>query len=173
MPRRPKLYLLCGKTGSGKTTFARELARERKLVRFTVDEWMIRLFGHHMPREAFDARLAVCKDLIFDVTESLLEAAVGVVLDFGLWSRAERERTRKRFESCSVEIVLVYFSVPDDELRQRLARRNQDLPADAYEITDDMFQQFSSLFEIPAESEQPFVVGPQRSTWSTVLEQLA
>ncbi len=170
---RPKLYLLCGKTGSGKTTFARELEREHEVVRFTVDEWMIRLFGRHMPREVFDARLAICKELVFELTEKVLAAGVGAVLDFGAWSRAERERIRWRFEHGPADVVLVYLSVPDDEIRGRLARRNQQLPADTYEITDDMFQQFSSWFEAPGESERPFVVGSDRLDWPQVIAKLA
>jgi predicted kinase len=42
------VHLLCGKTGSGKTMFARRLEQERRAVALSVDPWMIRLFGQHM-----------------------------------------------------------------------------------------------------------------------------
>ena len=50
------VHLLCGKVGSGKTTFARRL-EQNGAVRYSVDDWMLRLYGAHMPRQEFDARL--------------------------------------------------------------------------------------------------------------------
>jgi len=49
------VHLLRGKTGSGKTTFAPTLERERKAILLSADEWMILLFGRDMERELFDA----------------------------------------------------------------------------------------------------------------------
>ena len=39
------VHLLCGRPGSGKTTFARELEKTHKAVRYTYDEWMVQLYG--------------------------------------------------------------------------------------------------------------------------------
>ena len=36
----PKIHLLIGPVGAGKSTFALELAREHRGVRLTLDEWM-------------------------------------------------------------------------------------------------------------------------------------
>lgn len=56
------LTLLCGLPGSGKTTYARRL-EERGTLRLSSDDWMVPLFGHHMPREVFNERLAVIRQL--------------------------------------------------------------------------------------------------------------
>ena len=82
--------MMCGPTGSGKTTFAKRLEREHNAVRMSVDEWMIALHGHHMPREVFDERLARIKDLLWNMARRLLELGVNVVLDFGFWKRTDR-----------------------------------------------------------------------------------
>ncbi|QDO88458.1 ATP-binding protein [Ornithinimicrobium ciconiae] len=37
------MHLLYGLAGSGKTTLSRELSRDGRGVRFTLDEWMLRL----------------------------------------------------------------------------------------------------------------------------------
>jgi predicted kinase len=43
----PKVFLVVGLPGSGKTTRARRLATEHNALRLTPDEWMIRSFGEH------------------------------------------------------------------------------------------------------------------------------
>ena len=49
------MHLLCGPTGAGKTTYARELAEAESAVRFSIDEWMSALFWMDAgdPWEAF------------------------------------------------------------------------------------------------------------------------
>ena len=41
----PAVHLLAGLNGSGRTLLARALERRRPAVRFTLDEWMLRLYG--------------------------------------------------------------------------------------------------------------------------------
>ena len=41
----PLIHLICGSTGAGKTTYARELATNIGGVVFSIDEWMVTLFG--------------------------------------------------------------------------------------------------------------------------------
>ena len=147
------VHLLCGKTGSGKTTFARALEQERKALLLSADEWMILLFGRDMERELFDARLRVCKELIYGVSERLTRLGVDVVLDFGFWARAERNAARDRISASGAAHVLYFFDAADDVLRKRLRARNSRLPANAYEITDEMFEEFGGMFEPPAADE--------------------
>jgi predicted kinase len=43
---KPVAHIIIGFIGSGKTTFARKLEKETGAVRFTKDEWMVRVFGN-------------------------------------------------------------------------------------------------------------------------------
>ena len=95
------VHLLCGKTGSGKTTFARQIEQERGAVALSVDPWMIRLFGQHMPRDVFDARLRVCMELLYRLSERLTQLGVDVVLDWD--SGRGRTATRPEHESRPAE----------------------------------------------------------------------
>lgn len=47
----PKIYLLCGLPGSGKTTYAKQL-QEQGVIRLSLDEELFKLFGRDFnPRD--------------------------------------------------------------------------------------------------------------------------
>ena len=147
------VHLLCGKVGSGKTTFAKRL-EQNGAVRFSVDEWMLRLYGPHMPRKEFDARLALCLDLILDLSERLALLRVPVVLDAGFWWRAQREEARRRLTEKGVPWCFHFFEVPEPELWRRIEQRNQERPHGTFEITREMFLLFCGWFEEPQADEE-------------------
>lgn len=151
------VHLLCGKTGSGKTTLARQLEGEGA-VRFSLDDWIIHLYGHRMTHEEFDERVVKCMDLMLSMTEQVAARGVSVVLDCGFWKKADRRGTRTRLERLGVRVMLHYLHVPDLVLLERLAKRNRCLPAGTFEITPEMFADFSGRFESPGEDENPVVV---------------
>lgn len=146
------LTLLCGLPASGKTTFARRLEAVGA-VRLGSDDWMVPLFGHHLPREVFDSRLAVIKDLQWQLAVKILRAGVNVVLEDGFWTRQERQKYRAQAEALGAAVRLIYFDVPESELRRRLANRNANLPPGTFEINDEALELFLPKFEPPAPEE--------------------
>ena len=90
----PTLHLLHGLPGSGKTNFARKLARDLRAVRFTPDEWMVILHGTNPPEVVFRPQHEKIMALIWSHVERVLGAGTDVVLDVGFWSRASRDDAR-------------------------------------------------------------------------------
>src|SRR5258708_25920467 len=150
--QRPRIYLICGRTGSGKTTYARKL-EGAGAMRFSTDEWMIRLFGHHMPRALFNQRLIVCETMVLELALTLAARGVDTVIDHGFWSRESRDSARAFLAGAQADVVLVYFDAPTSVLKERLRSRNAELPEGAFEITEEMFEQFSTWFEAPGPDE--------------------
>jgi predicted kinase len=147
-----EIALLCGLPGSGKTTWAAQRA-ERGAMVFNADEWMIRLYGHHMPREVFDARLTNCMALIYDQAKRLTALGLDVVIDTGFWKRAHRRDALEQLRGSGATLTLYWFDVPLDELRRRLADRNAALPPGTFAVTDAMLTEFAGWFEPPAADE--------------------
>ena len=147
-----EIALLCGLTGSGKSTWAAERAKSGAMV-FSSDQYMIRLFGHHMPREVFDSRMASCMELIFEHANRLAALGVDVVIEGAAWRRTDRQLAAQRLAVSGAELTLYWFDVPLEELRRRLAVRNASLPRDTFEITDAMLTEFAGWFEPPTADE--------------------
>lgn len=147
------LTLLCGLPGSGKTAYARRL-EERGTFRLSSDDWMVPLFGHHLPRHVSDERLSVVRLLQWELAAKLLKSGVDVVLDDGFWTRAERQKYRAQAEAVGAEVQLIYFDVPVEKLRHRLAERNRHLTPGTFEIDDAALDLFITKFEVPGPDEQ-------------------
>ena len=80
------LHLIHGFAGAGKTTFARNLAVESSAIRFTHDEWMVKLYGHNPPENRFADYFDRISNLIWELTMQLLHLGQDVILDFGFWA---------------------------------------------------------------------------------------
>jgi predicted kinase len=150
---KPTVALMCGLPGSGKTRLARELETELAAVRFDVDEWMIALYGQHMPREQLHVRLGQLKDLLWGVGRRIVQLGGNLVLDFGFWKRSDRLDFAQRTREAGGEPVLYFLDTPMEALLERLERRNADLPPGTYQVTPEMLRMFAGWFEPPSYEE--------------------
>jgi predicted kinase len=155
--RKPTLYLLCGLPGSGKTTVAKRLEQETPALRLTVDEWMAPLYGTSICEPNTldrwnDAHERVEK-IQWQIAERALLLGVNVVLDFGVWSREEREDFRTRAAALGARSELIFLDEPLDVLKERVKARNMAPGHSAYPISESDLEEWSALFQRPSEDE--------------------
>ncbi len=143
------LLLTCGLPGSGKTTAARRLAVERDAQRFTKDEW-VRDLGGDLWDEELRIRL---EGKLIELAFELLAAGRSCILDFGLWSREERDALRLRARQLGVRVELHFEDVELAELVRRTARRHADAPETAPEIGAGQLAVWASSFQAPTSAE--------------------
>ncbi|WNJ97559.1 ATP-binding protein [Vibrio ruber] len=148
-----KIYSICGFIGSGKTTYAKALAKKYGAFRFSIDEWMIPLYGEHMERDVFNHRLSTLKALFEDATLQLLSLGTPVIFDFGLWTRTERQAFQDWASGIGVEHEIHYLDISFDICKQRAMARNTTLEGKSYEMTPEMLDLFWSKFEVPNPDE--------------------
>ncbi|MEZ9785216.1 AAA family ATPase [Vibrio breoganii] len=148
-----KIYFVCGFIGSGKTTYSKTLAKKHGAFRFSIDEWMIPLYGEHMEREVFNHRLATLQELFKDSALQLFSLGVPVIFDFGFWRKADRDTFTDWASKVGAEGEIHYLDVSFDACKQRAFTRNSDLNGKSYEMTPEMLDLFWSWFEVPASNE--------------------
>jgi predicted kinase len=139
------LIIVCGLPGSGKTTLACRLAAQRGGVRLSPDEWMsaldVNLWDAAM-RERVEA-------LQWSLAKELLRAGVTVVVEWGTWSRAERDTLRVQARELGASVELRYLDVPVDELWRRIQDRGREDPP----ITRADVDAWAREFQPPDEAE--------------------
>jgi predicted kinase len=159
------LFITCGVPGSGKTTLATRLAAERRAVRLTGDEWLHELYPNESD-DALDADRPLVerlqwvnahRPLVERIQWALalrtLALGVNVVLDWGLWTREERDRYRTEAQERGVRVVLCVLDPSRDELVRRLKDRNAALPAGAFRIDETLLDYALERFERPTAAE--------------------
>ena len=150
----PTLYLTCGLPGSGKTTLARRLEREVPALRLTGDEWLHDLYPGISTVEAETGPLrSRVEALQWTIALRALELGSDVVLDWGVWAREERDLCRTGARAVGARVVLCLLDPPIDELLSRLARRNAERPAGAFDIPEDALLRWSERFQRPTAEE--------------------
>jgi predicted kinase len=147
----PVVYLLCGLTGSGKTTYAKRL-EAGGAVRLSVDEEVYARHGRYgvdyPMSEYFERERPVVEELPDRLVE-LVESGHDVVLDYGLWRRSDRDAYKRLVEAHGGRWRLLYFKVDPEVLRQRLADHNRRADANALMVTPSALEDFIARFEEP------------------------
>jgi predicted kinase len=151
--RTPQVHLLAGLNGAGKTTYARRLEAELPAVRFTLDEWMLRLHGLPYDDPAYPALAESCKGLIWDTALQVLRAGVDVVLDWNQWSRDRRAEWAAKASAQGFQPVLHYIRVRLATAIAQTAVRNAQDPAHAHTLDAAAVRHLASIFEEPDQAE--------------------
>ena len=146
--------MMVGLPGSGKTTEAKKLEQEYKALRLTPDEWQYFLFGHDIHEQEHDAPHTKVEELMWEVAIKVLKLGCDVILDFGFWTKSERDEFRRKAHSFGADSKIHYMNTPNDVIWERLNARNQSAGKDAvFYVGRKEFDEWSGLFEIPTKEE--------------------
>jgi predicted kinase len=163
MKSEAKLYFMCGKMGAGKSTYAKELARDRNALLLVQDDFVAALFpGEIRDIQSFVKYSGRLKDALSNHICDLLSRGISVVLDFPGNTRNQRQWFRDLFERANVEHELHFIDASDDLCKRQLRHRSEGLPAGSAWTTDAEFDAITAYFEPPEDDEHFNVVRRER-----------
>lgn len=109
------VFLMCGLPGSGKTTLARQIERERHAIRLAPDEWIAALFGPDIQQRDPLTFHGPARDrtevLQRELAGRLLSLGLDVILENGFWGRSERDEYRAWARALGARVALRHLGL--------------------------------------------------------------
>ena len=141
----PRLIIVCGLPGSGKTRLAKAIESAVEAVRFCPDEWM-----EALSVDLYDENSrAKIEALQWQCAQDLLTLGLTAIIEWGTWARTERDNLRLKARALGAGVELHYLTAPVDVLFERIQSRGLESPP----IEREALSRWSEIFEAPTPEE--------------------
>jgi len=148
------LHFFSGKMAAGKSTLAKQLAKETNAILLCEDEWLKELYPseiHTIPDYLkYSARLKI---VIKKLVMSLLIDGVSVVMDFPANTKGQREWFREIFEQLNIAHTLHFVDKSDEVCKKQLRQRSENLPEGSVFTSEKEFDMITKYFQSPLDDE--------------------
>jgi predicted kinase len=152
------IHLIVGNTGSGKTTYAKEIKGKTKGVLFSIDTWNKTLFlpdkKENDGLQWFLERIDRSEIIIMQLLQQLETAKTDAILDLGLSKFEHRQKFRNFASTHRYEIKLHFLDIPKQTRWERVQQRNNEKGATfEFEVSENNFNFMETWFERPSDAE--------------------
>ena len=156
-----KVILICGKIGSGKTTYANKLAKNLGAVIFSHDEIILGLFGaelYEKHKAKFNEYAPWIENYVKHKSGEAAKAGATVICANGFWSRNERNGLRELYNSMGINCELHYIDTPQEKRLDFINKRNEAVRQGelGYIIVDEKV--INHFFEPPGDDEEHRII---------------
>ena len=155
-----KVIMTCGRICCGKSTYARKLQENRNAVILSIDEITLAMFPEGAG-EMHDTYVLRAEQYLLSLSLQILESGADVILDWGLWTRAQRDRLRAFYTGHGVENEIHYLRLSPEEWERRIRKRNAEQKKEepqAYFVDEGLLRKVDSLFEEPSDTETDLLI---------------
>ena len=150
-----KVILICGKICCGKTTYSQKICKEDNAVLLSVDEITLDVLGGNLG-ENHDEYVKKVKLFLLKKSVEIVKSGTSVVLDWGFWTKTERENTKAFYLDNGIETEMHYLDISEEQWQRNIKKRNAEVLAEntsAYYVDDGLIHKFNSVFMMPEKDE--------------------
>jgi len=166
---KPKLYLLVGYPGAGKTTLSRLIAERTGAVHIWADVERHKLFGEATHSQAESLKLY---EYLNEEVEKLLAAGYSVVFDTNFNFRVDRDLLREIASRHGAESIVIWIQVPKDAAKQRVVNKIDKRNGYMVAMTEEQFDAITSKLEPPRDDENVIKIDGTKFDREELLRQL-
>ena len=127
-------------------------------IRFSIDEWMGKLFWMDSPQPIefawTMARIERCESLIFDMAKQACARGLVAILDLGFTQKGHRDKFRRLADEAGLCATVHFIDVDAETRWQRVEQRNQYRGVSFVMPVDrDMFEFMENMWQPPQAEE--------------------
>ena len=119
-----KLIAICGKVCSGKSYYAATLKEKENAVILSCDDVTMTLFDNDLG-DNHDVMVKKIMTHLKDVSLKIIATGTNVILDWGFWSKKDREELTEYYKNNDVPIEWHYICVDDQTWEKNIKERNK------------------------------------------------
>ncbi|MEM7533165.1 MAG: AAA family ATPase [Chloroflexota bacterium] len=143
--QRPRLSIVMGLPGAGKTTLATSLETTQGGIRMCPDDWMDALGIDIWDSDTRDK----VEQFQWQLARQLLALGNHVIIEWGTWGRDERDILRLGAREFGATVVLYHLDEPLDVLYARINTRGREDPP----ITREDLEEWAAIIQRPTPEE--------------------
>lgn len=150
-----KIILICGKICSGKTVYAKKIAKDLKAVILSVDEITLSLFGQHLG-DKHDEICGKTEKYLYKKAVEIISAGTNVIFDWGFWKREDRQFITKYFNDLGINAEWHLIDIDNNTWKNNITKRNNAIKnneENSYFLDENIINKFNNLFEKPEPNE--------------------
>ncbi|HSW85822.1 MAG TPA: AAA family ATPase [Candidatus Saccharimonadales bacterium] len=164
---KPKLYLLIGYPGAGKTTVSKYIAEYFRASHIWADHERQLKFGH--PTHSNDESIKLYEDLNHRV-EKLLSQGKSVVFDTNFNFFADRQKLREIAERYGAKSIILWVTLAKELAKSRAVDIHDSRNGYPYAMTDQQFESIVSKLQPPRDNEKFIKIDGTKLDRQTVID---
>lgn len=151
-----KIIAICGKICSGKTYYANSIREKENAIILSTDEVTYDLINNEQG-EFYDNFCIRVNEYLKKKSAELANIGCNVILDWGFWTKKQRNETTEYFKNKNINIEWHYIDIEDDLWEENIKERNKKVEtgnggSDFY-VTYGLKKKTLDKFEKPSKDE--------------------
>lgn len=151
-----KIIAICGKICCGKSYYAKQIKEKGNAVVLSTDEATYDLIDNEQG-ELYDVFAERVNKYLMKKAVEIVKAGCNVILDWGFWTKAERQETTKYFNQFGIDVEWHYVDIEQSRWKQLIEERNNKIKngngGSNFYVDEGLMEKLLSKFEEPTRDE--------------------